>query len=177
MSGIENNSRSIHFGPTKKLVCLPVPFRAKLPRLRCASLRMTRFVVFCGCSTNTNLSCPCGKPICASYYSSPKAIPSRHTQHATRHTQHSTLHAHKIVTSIFLLFGIFSLKYDIIRGFPVVQWKRFPYKEKYCNKNVIIFKKGIAICKRVCYNTVTYIRKKGVRAYEEEICVRIAGQC
>ena len=62
MSGIENNSRSIHFGPTKKLVCLPVPFRAKLPRLRCASLRMTRFVVFCGCSKNTNLSCPCGKP-------------------------------------------------------------------------------------------------------------------
>ena len=46
MSGIENNSRSIHFGPTKKLVCLPDPFRAKLPRLRCASLRMTRFFVF-----------------------------------------------------------------------------------------------------------------------------------
>ena len=27
-------------------------------------------------------------------------------------------------------------------------------------KNVIIFKMGVAICNRVCYNTVTYIRKK-----------------
>ena len=29
-----------------------------------------------------------------------------------------------------------------------------------CYKNVIIFKKGVAICKQVCYNTVTYIRNK-----------------
>jgi len=29
-----------------------------------------------------------------------------------------------------------------------------------CNKNVIIFQKGVAICKRVCYNTVTYIKNK-----------------
>ena len=42
----------------------------------------------------------------------------------------------------------------------MVHWKRLQYKGKYCNKNVIIFKKGIAICKLVCYNTVTYIRKK-----------------
>ena len=28
------------------------------------------------------------------------------------------------------------------------------------NRNVIIFKKGVAICKRVCYNTVTYIKNK-----------------
>ncbi len=49
------------------------------------------------------------------------------------------------------------------------------HKEKSSNKNVIIFKKAIAICKQVCYNTVTYIRNKGVRAYEEEICMRIAG--
>jgi len=27
-------------------------------------------------------------------------------------------------------------------------------------KNVIIFKKGVAICKLLCYNTVTYIRNK-----------------
>jgi hypothetical protein len=27
-------------------------------------------------------------------------------------------------------------------------------------KNVIIFEKGVAICKQVCYNTVTYIRNK-----------------
>lgn len=26
-----------------------------------------------------------------------------------------------------------------------------------CNKNVIIFEKGVAFCKLVCYNTVTYI--------------------
>ena len=31
---------------------------------------------------------------------------------------------------------------------------------KECYKNVIIFKMGVAICNRVCYNTVTYIRKK-----------------
>ena len=31
-------------------------------------------------------------------------------------------------------------------------------KTKICYKNVIIFKKGIAICKQVCYNTVTYKR-------------------
>ena len=30
--------------------------------------------------------------------------------------------------------------------------------ENKCYKNVIIFKKGIAICKQVCYNTVTYKR-------------------
>ena len=29
-----------------------------------------------------------------------------------------------------------------------------------CYKNVINFKKGVAICKLVCYNTVTYIRNK-----------------
>ena len=25
--------------------------------------------------------------------------------------------------------------------------------ERICNKNVIIFQKGVAICKRLCYNT------------------------
>ena len=33
-------------------------------------------------------------------------------------------------------------------------------KKNKCYKNVIIFKKGVAICKQVCYNTVTYIRNK-----------------
>ena len=32
--------------------------------------------------------------------------------------------------------------------------------ENNCYRNVIIFKKGVAICKQVCYNTVTYIRNK-----------------
>ena len=31
---------------------------------------------------------------------------------------------------------------------------------KECYKNVIIFKMGVAICNRVCYNTVTYITRK-----------------
>jgi len=41
--------------------------------------------------------------------------------------------------------------------------KAVPEEEKWknnCYKNVIIFKKGVAICKQVCYNTVTYIRNK-----------------
>ena len=29
-----------------------------------------------------------------------------------------------------------------------------------CNKNVIFFKKGVAICKHLCYNMATYIRAK-----------------
>ena len=33
-------------------------------------------------------------------------------------------------------------------------------RKNNCYKNVIIFKKGVAICKQVCYNTVTYIRNK-----------------
>ena len=32
--------------------------------------------------------------------------------------------------------------------------------EKKCNKNVIKMKKGVAICKRLCYNSGTYIREK-----------------
>lgn len=32
--------------------------------------------------------------------------------------------------------------------------------QKFCYKNVIIFEKGVAFCKQVCYNTVTYIRVK-----------------
>ena len=31
---------------------------------------------------------------------------------------------------------------------------------KKCNKNVIKMKKGVAICKQVCYNSGTYIREK-----------------
>ena len=33
-------------------------------------------------------------------------------------------------------------------------------RKNNCYKNVIIFKKGVAFCKQVCYNTVTYIRNK-----------------
>ena len=29
-----------------------------------------------------------------------------------------------------------------------------------CYKNVIFFKKGVAICKHLCYNMATYIRAK-----------------
>ena len=29
-----------------------------------------------------------------------------------------------------------------------------------CNKNVIFLKKGVAICKHLCYNMATYIRAK-----------------
>ena len=29
-----------------------------------------------------------------------------------------------------------------------------------CNKNVIFSKKGVAICKHLCYNMATYIRAK-----------------
>ena len=32
--------------------------------------------------------------------------------------------------------------------------------EKKCNKNVIKMKKGVAICKHLCYNSGTYIREK-----------------
>ena len=32
--------------------------------------------------------------------------------------------------------------------------------EKKCNKNVIKMKKGVAFCKRLCYNSGTYIREK-----------------
>jgi len=36
-------------------------------------------------------------------------------------------------------------------------WEELHFEEIICYRNVIIFKKGVAFCKQVCYNTVTYI--------------------
>ena len=38
--------------------------------------------------------------------------------------------------------------------------KRKLFGKTNCNKNVIFFKKGVAICKHLCYNMATYIRAK-----------------
>ncbi len=46
------------------------------------------------------------------------------------------------------------------RSEPGVEQLNKKFLEKKCNKNVINFKKGVAICKSLCYNTVTYIREK-----------------
>ena len=39
-------------------------------------------------------------------------------------------------------------------------WEEKNYARKKCNKNVIKMKKGVAICKQLCYNLDTYIREK-----------------
>ena len=44
---------------------------------------------------------------------------------------------------------------DVVR---IIGAKIMP--EKKCNKNVIKMKKGVAICKQLCYNSGTYIREK-----------------
>ena len=38
--------------------------------------------------------------------------------------------------------------------------KRKIFGRTNCYKNVIFFKKGVAICKHLCYNMATYIRAK-----------------
>ena len=43
---------------------------------------------------------------------------------------------------------------DLLNSKP----KKEENKKNKCYKNVIIFQKGVAICKQVCYNTVTYKR-------------------
>jgi hypothetical protein len=58
----------------------------------------------------------------------------------------------------------FDKKWKKHRNFPVNPWifsnavEWLQNEIKNCNKNVIIFQKGVAICKQVCYNTVTYIK-------------------
>ena len=47
-------------------------------------------------------------------------------------------------------------------GEVVRKWSVKMGLEKKCNKNVIKMKKGVAICKHLCYNSGNLHKRKGV---------------
>ena len=59
-----------------------------------------------------------------------------------------------------LKFGLNSSDYDAEKLDFVMKKVMKMSIEKKCNKNVIKMKKGVAICKHLCYNSGTYIREK-----------------